>query len=107
VNIKAKIRQKLVEVYGEPFNSYLEHEYEKKITENLINGDLKSKREWVTYNQVILELKHNIKDALKVKELQYKLTDNESPSKACIEVIKEVKLLSPELFRLYEKIINF
>ena len=107
MNIKAKIRQKLVEVYGEPFNSYLEHEYEKKITENLINGDLKSKREWVTYNQVILELKHNIKDALKVKELQYKLTDNESPSKACIEVIKEVKLLSPELFRLYEKIINF
>jgi hypothetical protein len=107
VNIKAKIRQKLVEVYGEPFNSYLEHEYEKKITENLINGDLKSKKEWVTYNQVILELKHNIKDALKVKELQYKLTDNESPSKACIEVIKEVKLLSPELFRLYEKIINF
>ncbi len=107
MNIKAKIRQKLVEVYGEPFNSYLEHEYEKKITENLINGDLKSKKEWVTYNQVILELKHNIKDALKVKELQYKLTDNESPSKACIEVIKEVKLLSPELFRLYEKIINF
>jgi len=107
VNIKAKIRQKLIEVYGEPFNTYLEHEYEKKITENLINGDLKSKKEWVTYNQVILELKHNIKDALKVKELQYKLTDNQPPSKACIEVIKEVKVLSPELFRLYEKIINF
>lgn len=107
MDIKAKIRQKLIEGYGEPFNSYLEHEYEKKITENLINGDLKSKKEWVTYNQVINELKHNIKDGLKVKELQYKLTDNQSPSKACLEVIKEVKSVSPELLRLYQKIINF
>lgn len=107
MNIKSKIRQKLIEVYGEPFNTYLEHEYEKKITENLINGDLKLKKEWVTYNQVIVELKNNIKDALKVKELQYKLTDNQPPNKACIEVIKEVKSLSPELLRLYQKIINF
>lgn len=107
MNIKTKIRQKLVEVYGVPFNSYLEHEYEKKITENLINGDLKLKKEWVTYNQVILELKHNIKDALRVKELQYRLTDNGLPSRACIEVIDNVKLLTPELHRLYEKIIKF
>lgn len=107
MNIKAKIRQKLIEVYGESFNSYLEHEYEKKITENLINGDLKSKREWVTYNQVIIELKYNIKDALKVKELQYKLTDNEPPNKSCLDVISEIKTLSPELLRLYQKIINF
>ena len=107
MNIKTKIRKKLVEAYGEPFNSYLEHEYEKKITENLINGDLKSRKEWVTYNQVILELKHNLKDALRVKELQYRLTDKGLPSKSCVEVIEGVKLLSPELYRLYEKIINF
>lgn len=107
MNIKAKIRERLIEAYGEPFDTYLEHEYEKKITEKLINGDLKSKKEWATYNQVMLELKHNIKDALKVKELQYKLTDNRPPNKACIEVINEIKLLSPELSRLYQKIINF
>jgi hypothetical protein len=96
-----------MEVYGAPFETYLEHEYEKKITESLINGDFKSKREWATYNQVILELKHNIKDALKVKELQYKLTDNTPPNLACIEVINEIKNLTPELIRLYNKINNF
>ena len=95
-----------MEVYG-PFDTYLEHEYENKITENLFNGNLKTKEQWVTYNQVILELKHNIKDALKVKELQYKLTDNIPPNEACIQVLKEVKNLTPELYRLYNKINNF
>jgi hypothetical protein len=107
VNLKNKIRKKLMEVYGEPFETYLEHAYEEKVTENLINGDLKSKHEWVTYNQVILELKHNIKDAMKVKELQYKLTDNVPPNKACIEVLYHIKNLTPELTRLYNKINNF
>jgi len=107
VNLKRKIREKLMEVYGEPFDSYLENAYEKKITENLINGDLKSKKEWATYNQVILELKHNIKDAMKVKELQYKLTDNVPPNQACIEVLCNIKNLTPELTRLYNKINNF
>lgn len=97
----------MIEVYGDQFNSYLEKEYVSKITENLINGDFKSKSEWLTYNQVILELKHNLKDAIRVKELQYKLTDNNQPNVACIEVINEIKNLSPELTRLYNKIINF
>jgi hypothetical protein len=107
VNLKSKIREKLIEVYGDQFNSYLEKEYVCKITENLINGDFKSKSEWLTYNQVILELKHNLKDAIRVKELQYKLTDNNLPNEACIEVINEIKNLSPELTRLYNKISNF
>lgn len=106
MNINAKIREKLREVYG-PFDTYLEHAYEDKITENLFNGDLKTKNEWATYNQVILELKYNIKDALKVKELQYKLTDNIPPNEACIQVLNELKNLSPELYRLYNKINNF
>ncbi len=96
-----------MEVYGEPFKTYLENEYENKVIEVLVNGDLKSKREWVTYNQVIVELKHNIKDAMKVKELQYKLTDNIPPSQACIEVLCDIKNLTPELTRLYDKINNF
>ena len=107
MDIRNKIREKLIEVYGEPFDSYLEHVYEEKVTENLINGDLKSKKEWATYNQVILELKHNIKDAMRVKELQYKLTDNVAPNKACMEVLFNIKNLSPELNRLYNKINNF
>jgi hypothetical protein len=106
VNLKSKIREKLREVYG-PFNTYLEHEYENKLTDNLFNGDSKLKREWITYNQVILELKHNIKDGIKVKELQYKLTEDSPPNEACIEVIYDIKNLSPELYRLYNKINNF
>ena len=94
------------EAYGS-FDTYLEHEYENKLTDNLFNGDLKSKQEWVTYNQVILELKHNIKDGIKVKELQYKLTEDSPPNQACIEVIDGIKNLSPELYRLSNKINNF
>ena len=106
MNLKSKIKQKLREAYG-PFDTYLEHEYVNKLTENLFNGDLKLKEEWATYNQVILELKHNIKDGIKVKELQYKLTEDSPPNQACIEVIDGIKNLTPELYRLYNKINNF
>lgn len=106
MDIKAKIREALKTQYGE-FKTHLEHVYEDKITETLADGDIKDKRAWVTYNQVILELKHSIKDNLRVKELQYKLTDNLDPNQVCIEVLKKVKHRSPELQRLYEKIKNF
>ncbi len=107
MDLKNKIRKELIESYGQTFDSYLEIEYEKKITDKLINGDLKIKHEWITYNQVILELKHSIKDLLKVKELQYRLTDNTLPNKSCIEVLDSVKNMTPELVRLYNKIKNF
>jgi hypothetical protein len=106
MNLKTKIRLVLKEHYGE-FNSYLEHEYENKLTENLIIGNLDNKKAWATYNQVILELKNTLKDMLKVKELQYKLTDNSDPNEVCIEVLETVKERSPELERLYNKIRNF
>jgi len=106
VDIRDKIRGVLKEVYG-GFETYLETEYEKYITENLSNGSYNTKREWLTYNQVILELKHNIKDTLKVKELQYKLTENDKPSQVCIEVIETLEVKTPELERLYYKIRNF
>ena len=106
MSIKDKIKQTLRESYGE-FDTNLEHEYESKLTENLIINNLNKKREWLTYNQVILELKNNLKDKLKVQELQYKLTEDVDPNEVCIKVIEEVKEKSPELERLYNKIKNF
>lgn len=106
MDIKGKIRSVLKEQYGD-FTTYLEHEYEDKLTENLSEGDIKQRKAWATYNQVVLELKHSLKDNLRVKELQYKLTENLDPNRVCIEVIDEVKSFSPELERLYYKIRNF
>lgn len=106
MDIKGKIREVLREQYGD-FETHLEHVYEDKLTEKLIRGSIKNKKAWLTYNQVVLELKYSIKDNLKVKELQYKLTENSDPNQVCIEVIKDVKHRSPELERLYYKIVNF
>lgn len=106
MDIRSKIKQVLRQQYGE-FETHLEHIYEDKITEVIASDNIDDKRAWLTYNQVILELKYSIKDQLKVKELQYKLTDGEDPNQVCIEVIKGVKSSSPELERLYYKIRNF
>ena len=106
MGLRVKIRKVLRESYGD-FNTDLEGEYRDRITEALLHEDISNKKEWVTYNQVILELKHNIKDNLLVRELLYRLTDKEDPTNACIEVIKEVKERTPELERLYYKIMNF
>lgn len=105
MNLKVKIRQVLRENYGS-FDTYLEHQYEDRLLENLLHGDTKKKKAWVTYNQVVLELKHTLKDSLKVKELQYKLTENADPNVMCIEVMEDIKFQSPELERLYYKITN-
>jgi hypothetical protein len=106
MDLKSKIREVLKNQYGE-FETILEHQYEDKLTETLIDGTKVLREEWATYNQVILELKHSIKDMLKVKELQYKLTEEENPREVIIEVIEDVKGLTPELERLYNKIKNF
>ncbi len=104
MDIRSRIRKILRENYGE-FKTHLEHIYEDTITEHLVLD--KDKEAWATYNQVVIELKHSIKDNLRVKELQYKLTENSDPNIVCIEVIKKVKKHSPELERLYHKIKNF
>lgn len=106
MDIRSKIREVLKSQYGD-FETYLEHVYEDKLTEKLSESSLKIKKKWLTYNQVVLELKHSIKDSLKVKELQYKLTENIDPDEVCIEVLEPIKSRSPELERLYYKIINF
>lgn len=106
MDIKAKIRESLREQYGD-FETNLEHEYETKLTENLVVGDIEKKRAWLTYNQVILELKHALKNTLKVRELQYKLTDDSNPNEVCISVMEDIKNQTAELERLYIKITNF
>lgn len=103
MDIKSKIREVLNNSYGS-FDSFLEIEYENKLTENLIVGNLETKKAWATYNQVILELKFSLHDNLKVKQLQYTLTENSDPNLGCLKVIEEVTDLTPELSRLYEKI---
>ncbi len=105
MDLKAKIRLVLKETYGE-FNTYLELEYENKVIENLSMGDSDRQKAWATYNQVILELKHSLKDTLRTKELQYKLTDDTNPNEVCIDVLENVKNVTPELTRLYYKIKN-
>jgi hypothetical protein len=106
MDIKDKIRNVLKEHYGD-FDSFLERQYEIKLTSNLLGGSLDNKRAWVTYNQVILELKHSLKDMLKVKEIQYKLTENLDPKEVIIEIIEPMKTFTPELERLYFKIKSF
>lgn len=101
-----RIKSVLRERYGD-FETFLEHEYEETITNKLMKEDFSVKDEWVTYNQVILELKNNVKNMILVKELQYRLTDNENPNLVCIDVIEKSSYNSPELSRLYQKIISF
>jgi hypothetical protein len=106
MDLKHKIKWALRESYGD-FKTNLESQYRDRITEALLEENLANKKEWVTYNQVILELKHNLKDSLRVRELLYRLTDNEDPNSACLSVIEGVEFRTPELERLYFKILNF
>ena len=59
MSLKVRIREILRENYGD-FQTDLEISEEDKLTENLIDGDIRRKKAWITYNQVILELKHTI-----------------------------------------------
>jgi hypothetical protein len=51
----------------------------------------------------MLELKFSLKDSLKVKQLQYILTEDVDYNIECLRVIEGVEILTPELARLYEK----
>jgi hypothetical protein len=106
MNLKDKIREELKKHYG-AFETLLEHQYEDVMTEHLIEGPIENRIEWATYNQVVLELKNSLKNTLKVKELQYRLTEAINPKDVTIEVIEDVKNFTPELERLYYKIKNF
>lgn len=106
MDVRDKIRFKLRECYGD-VDTYLEDKYEEYLTEHIYESTNDNRKKWVTYNQVILELKHNLKDMLRVKELQYKLTETTNPNVTCIEVLSGLDKMTPELDRLYHKIKNF
>jgi len=106
LELKQKIKDKLREVYG-TFNTYLEIEYENLIIEKFLSDNWNHKRKWATYNQLVLELKNNINNIIKVRELQYTLTEDVLSKSNCLNVIEDIKNDSPELRRLYEKISNF
>lgn len=55
MDLKSKIRTALKETYGD-FKTNLENEYRDKVIHILVEGSFENKQEWVTYNQVILEL---------------------------------------------------
>jgi len=92
--------------YGD-FNSQLEHQYSDTLISEISENKVSTVREWLTYHQVILELKNSPDTLNKSKELQYRISDGENPKSACMKIISEIKDCNPELKRLYEKINNF
>ena len=104
--LEDRIKEVLRNHYGE-FNTVLELEYEHKLIQTLMEKEDEDRNKWATYNQVILEFKNQMHDYNKVRELQYRLTDVEDPNNVCMEVINNTHIKTPELVRLYEKIMNF
>ena len=101
--MRGKIKKILRESLGDLVKSSLGSQYEKLVTENLLSD---KKREWATYNQVIIEL-NNLKERKKIEEVQYRLTDKEDPNQVIVEILEAFDGLTPELERLYYKIKNF
>jgi hypothetical protein len=106
INIRENIRFKLNEIYG-GFETKLESDYGEFIVDKISVKDSNEKRMWLTYNQLILEIKYGLKNMLLVKELQYKLTDNLNPNDTCLKIIEKINNKTPEIDRLYYKILNF
>jgi len=104
--LKEKIRLELEKVYGQ-YEKGLESTYSDKIIYEIMSNPYNEKLEWSTYNQVIIELKHNLSLRLKLKELLYRITDEENPTDACISVLEKITNKTPELIRLYEKVKTF
>ena len=105
-----ELRSKIKKVLREHFisnDSLVEQQYVDKITKVLLESTDYERRKWVTYNQVILEVRDSIKDMLKVQELQYKLTESHNPKNDCINLIYNYKDFTPEMKRLYDKISLF
>ncbi len=103
---KTKIREELRKLYGK-FETILEHQYEDVLIEQLSLGPYETRHEWATYNQVVLEFKNSLQNMLKVKELQYKLTEALNPKEVVITILEDTNMFTPELERLYYKIKSF
>lgn len=106
VLLENRIKNVLREHYGE-FSTMLELEYENKLIQALLEENNHNRNKWATYNQVILEFKDTVKNKNLVQELQYRLTDFENPNNVCMDIIENFNGKTPELERLYHKIMNF
>jgi len=105
--MKTRIKKALREFYGN-FDTFLENDYETLMVEKIASPN--DRRKWATYNSVLLELKNNLKNQIRVKQLQYRLTDDEDPKNAILEILGDIKrkeMYSNELERLRNKINNF
>ena len=101
-----KIKSLLSKVYGE-FNSYLEKKYEEKLLDILINGSAYDKYKWITYNQILVELRNIKKDKNITNNLLYILTDDGDPTKSCLNFLNDINEKNKELERLEDKLRNF
>ena len=105
--MRDKIKKILREKYGK-FETTLEEQYEDLVVGKLLDKNENVKWEWATYNQLVLEIKKELKDLMLTKELQYKLTDIENdPKKVCMEILSRIVNKNSELIRLEGKINGF
>lgn len=107
MQLKHRIEKELRSAYGGEFESYLEIRYKEIILKHLMSGDIELQMQWLTYNQVLVEIKNVIKDELRTKELLYMLTDVDLPNISCVKIIDKMETINDELVRLRNKIINF
>lgn len=105
-NIKSIIKKSL-KIDGKERLSQLEKDYENKLVKELSSKSIQQKRKWMTYNQLVIELKDNFHGRY-YKKLQYRLTDEASnPRRSCIQTICELDHGTEEIERLYLKIKGF
>ncbi len=103
---KTHILEILRASYGN-FDTKLECQYSETIVDEIANNKVSTVREWLTYHQVIIELKKTSDTLKEAKELQYRISDGEYPKTVCLDVLSSLKSTNAELVRLYEKIQNF
>jgi hypothetical protein len=96
-SVKRKIKKILKE-------SLLRKDYRERMIYGLsLNGETKD--EWSLYNSLVSELR-KIGDDNHINEIQYRVSDDESPRKVIIEVLNKIGRKNKELKIIEEKIIS-
>ena len=84
--------------------SLLKKDYRERMIYGLsLNGETKD--EWSLYNSLVSELR-KIGDDNHIDEIQYRVSDDESPRKVIIEVLNKIGRKNKELKIIEEKIIS-
>ena len=84
--------------------SLLRKDYRERMIYGLsLNGETKD--EWSLYNSLVSELR-KIGDDNHINEIQYRVSDDESPRKVIIEVLNKIGRKNKELKIIEEKIIS-